>query len=298
MTFGIDYAWGRPSVSALKSAGVEFVCRYLSGGGSKDLSRAEADVLSAAGISIIVVFETTAAEAESGHGAGQADARAALAEADACGMPAGRPIYFAVDEDTVVGPHISGYFQGVNSVLGVARTGCYGDETVLQALFNQGLISWGWQTYAWSGGVWEPRAHLEQYSNDHTLDGVGVDYNRSVKTDFGQWRVGQAPTPEPQEDDMPQGQLNYGKTGATTTLSVPKGKLKFIGLAADNGVAGHAPVKLRIAQHLGGGNWRVEKDVVVDSGRDKTTRPLDPSCDEVSISYEDDGLVPVGWDAS
>ena len=66
--FGVDYSWARPSVQALKSAGTGFVCRYLSGHRSKDLSAAEAAKL-----------------------------------AQECGMPPGRPIFFAVDFDAPPG---------------------------------------------------------------------------------------------------------------------------------------------------------------------------------------------------
>jgi hypothetical protein len=62
---------------------------------------------------------------------------------------------------------------------------------VLQALFNAGVITWGWQTYAWSGGAWESRAHIQQYQNGVVLAGHSVDYNRSIKSDFGQWLEGQ-----------------------------------------------------------------------------------------------------------
>src|SRR5439155_1704025 len=97
-------------------------------------------------------------EAENGHAAGVRDATAVLAEANRCGMPHGRPIYFAVDEDTTVGPHVTAYFQGAASVLGLARTGAYGYK-VIKGLFDVGLIAWGWQTYAWSSGhCGRPRA--------------------------------------------------------------------------------------------------------------------------------------------
>lgn len=220
MTFGIDYAWGRPSVSTLKKDGVEFVARYVSSpGNSKNLTLSEAKTLSSAGISIVVVFETTATRAEAGHAAGVADAKEALKEATACGMPSGRPIFFAVDEDTTVGPHVTAYFQGVASVLGLARTGVYGGYAVVKGCFDHNLVKWGWQTYAWSGGRWDARAQLQQYSNSHTIDGVDVDYDRVAKAtihDYGQWTVGNAPKPQPkpQPKPVPHPTLRTGSTGA------------------------------------------------------------------------------------
>src|SRR3954454_9683507 len=103
MPEGIDYAFGRPTMAALKSAGIKFVCRYLSHSPSKNLTAAEAKKLSDAGIWIVVVWETTAKRALDGYAAGAADARDALAQAQICGMPDDRPIYFAVDWDASAG---------------------------------------------------------------------------------------------------------------------------------------------------------------------------------------------------
>ena len=60
------------------------------------------------------------------------------------------------------------------------------------------MIKWGWQTYAWSGGNWDKRAQLQQYSNDRTVGGVSVDYDRSTVDFFGQWtKTAPVPTPSP-----------------------------------------------------------------------------------------------------
>src|SRR5258708_11753255 len=100
-----------------------------------------------------------------------------------------RPIYFSVDID-VDGAQVLDYFKGVASVIGEARTGGYGSYRLLQYLLNVGAIAWGWQTYAWSGGLWELRAHIQQYQNGMVMAGANVDYDRSIKSDFGQWQVG------------------------------------------------------------------------------------------------------------
>jgi glycoside hydrolase-like protein len=202
-TFGIDYAWGGPpGIPALRNASVQFVCRYLSHSPSKNLTASEARTLSDAGIWIVVVWETTANRALSGYSGGAADAQDALSQAEACGMPAGRPIYFAVDWDAGAGQQtaINAYLDGAASVLGPERVGIYGGYGPVERALDGGHAAWAWQTYAWSGGQWDPRAHIQQYSNDHTIAGVGCDYDRAMKPDFGQWRVGAAPNT--QEDDM------------------------------------------------------------------------------------------------
>lgn len=218
--FGVDYAWGRPGVSALRRAGAKFACRYLSHDTTgKNLTRGEADDLSDAGIWVVVVWESTAQRPLAGRSAGVADARDAAAQAEACGMPGDRPIYFAADWDASASQQdeINAYLDGAASVIGRDRVGLYAGYGPTKRAFDAGKIAYGWQTYAWSGGRWDARAQLQQYSNDHTINGVGVDYDRAVKSDYGQWRVGVSPEGV---DDMP----DYVSVGTDTEQQIPAGK--------------------------------------------------------------------------
>ncbi len=191
MAFGIDYVTG-PPVADMKSAGVTFVCRYLSFVNSltqvKLLTPGEAKALSAAGISIVSNYEWYANRPLEGFTSGVQDTQIAASQHQACGGPADRPIYFSVDID-VAGSQVADYFKGVASVIGKARTGAYGSYRVLKYLFDADAIAYGWQAAAWSYGAWEPRCHIQQYANGMNMSGHSVDYDRSVKSDFGQWRV-------------------------------------------------------------------------------------------------------------
>lgn len=204
MAFGLDYVTG-PPIADMKAAGVTFVCRYLSYVNNltqiKLLTPPEAQALSQAGISIVSNYEwyaTRAIDDGLGHpwtpgqafSVGEVDAQIAARQHTACGGSPDRPIYFSVDVD-VSGAQCIQYFQGVASVIGKARTGAYGSYRLVGDLFNMGLITWGWQTYAWSGVQWEPRAHIQQYLNGVSMSGHSVDYDRSSPgvSDFGQWRV-------------------------------------------------------------------------------------------------------------
>jgi len=192
MAFGLDCVTV-PPIADMKAAGVSFVGRYLSYINNltqvKLLTPPEAKALSEAGISIVSNYEWYASRATEGFTAGRADAQIAATQHAECGGPGDRPIYFSVDIDTS-GSFVAAYFQGVISAIGRARTGAYGSYRVIGDLFNAGLISWGWQTYAWSGGQWEPRAHIQQYLNGVSMSGHSVDYDRSIKSDYGQWQVG------------------------------------------------------------------------------------------------------------
>lgn len=195
MTSGIDYSFGRPAISAVSSAGHAFVVRYLSVSGSKKtLSRAEAQALSEAGLEIACVWQhygDWAHDVSCGRERGIEHAGLAQAGLRECGAPPGRPVYFAVDFDPSARQMVTvgEYLQGVASVIGVERTGVYGGLGTIGYAFDRALVSFGWQTRAWSAGRWDPRAQLRQVEVDATLDGVAVDLNTAHAEDFGQWRV-------------------------------------------------------------------------------------------------------------
>lgn len=292
MAFGLDYSDARPSHGAMKTAGVRFVMRYIGSSNHtasrhpKFLTPAEAASLHGAGFDLGVVFETAAARADGGRAAGLADARLAVAELAYCGLPAGMAVQFAVDYDATVGPLISAYFAAINEVIGVARTGVYGGYRVVKALRDKGLVGRSWQTYAWSGGRWDPRNDLEQYSNNQRVGGGDVDFNRSMKDDFGQWRAGAAPTPQ-EETDMAQRDLLPGLNQRSGLILIPKSGgyttfEAFVDNSFDDGkqVKPFAPVTLRVAIEKSNGYWQVDEKFVVGRGPKDTkqgrfTIPLD-----------------------
>lgn len=198
--------------------------RYLSPYASKNLSSTERKALHDAGISVGVVWESTAKRPESGHAAGVADAKAALALLKSLGAPDSTAVYFAVDYDTTVGPHITAYLEGAASVLGLARVGVYGGYKIVKACFDKALITYGWQTYAWSGGKWDARAQLQQYSNGLTLGGGDVDYCHLIKP-AGLWEpkaVTPAPKPTPKPTPKPSGLSVDGVFGTHTKEALQK----------------------------------------------------------------------------
>lgn len=199
MAEGIDYSFGSGiTATQIKAAGKAFVCRYLATlPNPKCITKAEFTNLRSAGLNVVLVWETTADRPLAGHAAGAADAKAADAQAAALGAP-GIPLYFACDFDAAPGQQaaINAYCQGVASVIGHARTGLYGSYYVIERAFNAKAITYGWQTYAWSGGQWDSRAQLQQYRNAVRIGPADVDLDRSAHPDYGQWpRPGAAPKP-------------------------------------------------------------------------------------------------------
>lgn len=204
MIEGVDYSWARPDPVALYRAGKRFACRYVGpGSAGKRLTLNEATALTRARVSIVALCEESARSALGGHRRGAAHAAASLAEARACGMPPGHPIYFAVDWDASVADlsTVRAYFEGAATVLPHSQIGVYGGIRSVDWLMDRGLCAWGFQTYAWSGGRWDSRAQIQQYRNGATVAGGTVDLCRATTDYYGQWMVGGA-RPPGEDDDM------------------------------------------------------------------------------------------------
>jgi nucleoid-associated protein YgaU len=221
-TPGVDYAWSHPGGAALKAAGKKFACRYLSTDTTKNLTKTEANDLSANGVACVVVWETTADRALAGSAAGEADAKSAAAQATAAGMPAGCPIYFAVDFDATPEQQtpINAYLTGAASVLGKAGTGVYGGFYVVKRALDAGVCTFAWQTSAWSGGQWDARAHIRQGASA-TIGGASCDLDTAMVANYGQWTPGKAGSPA------------SGGSSTTTTSTAFPGASAF-GPGADN----------------------------------------------------------------
>jgi hypothetical protein len=191
---GVDYAFSHPSIDSLVTGGFTFAVRYLypfsQNPDTKNLTLTEATTLNAALINGVVSnFESWASRALDGHDAGVDDARAAQAQHTACGGKLDRPIYFSVDFDAQPPdyPAVRAYMLGVASVIGLNRTGVYGSYSVVKWLLDNQLVTWAWQTYAWSGGLYDERCQLSQDQNGVSMGGGDVDIDTAHAADFGQW---------------------------------------------------------------------------------------------------------------
>ena len=171
---GFDYT-ERIDPAALKAAGCSVVFRYLSNPGwPKNLTKAEADELLAAGIPIVLNYETSATFMLGGYAAGQACARSARAQATALGAPATTRIYYSADFDVTAAQTsiVMAFLQGAASVDGAAEVDEYGGLRLAQAAAAAGMRPW--QTVAWSGGVWDPHDVARQTGVQRTVGGVVV----------------------------------------------------------------------------------------------------------------------------
>ncbi len=203
-----DYSDARPSPAAIKAAGYIAVLRYLSPFPQKNLSPAERDALFAAGLGILLVWESTANRATADQAAGAQDAAWANNMADTLGYPADCPIFYAVDTD-VQWPQVAPYFEGARSV---ARrpVKVYGSAAICGGAATAGYGADQWQTCAWSGTTISQNAAIYQRLGPTlTIPNEQGQYDEDViLKPVALWAQSSPPfppsppSPSPQEPDM------------------------------------------------------------------------------------------------
>lgn len=192
-------------IPAMKAAGIEAVCRYLSNSPAKNLSADEAKLLSAAGIKCVVVWEAQGDKYASFTAAqGAIDAGRAIAEAHSLGMPAGACIYFCGDDfdasDAQIAGGITQYMKPASALVHTAgfTVGVYGNGACCKAMLDGGMAdkAWLWGVRMSNGtpaftasGRWSIRQHptINEF-------GASVDPD-DVQGDYGGWLLGDAPRP-------------------------------------------------------------------------------------------------------
>jgi hypothetical protein len=214
----IDFAMRQVSAEQIRAAGYSGVINYVSlsrpgsSMGAKPITRPYAEQLTAAGLMIVSNYQygkpggTAPSDFRRGFEGGVADARTAWKLHTAAGGGQSAPIFFSIDEDInrdTWNNMALKWFRGINSVLGVQRTGVYGGIDVCQWAAADGVIGssrtpghrWAWQTRSWSRGQIEPAAVLYQRvvstaSNPGpVVGGLEVDVNDVLAEDCGQWNL-------------------------------------------------------------------------------------------------------------
>ncbi|MBU3749720.1 MAG: DUF1906 domain-containing protein [Mycobacterium sp.] len=214
----IDFAMRQIPAEYIWAAGYAGVINYVSlsrpgsSFGAKPITRPYAESLTAAGLVIVSNYQygkpggTAPSDFTRGFAGGVADARTGWQLHTAAGGGQGAPIFFSVDDDIsrdTWNTLALQWFRGINSVLGVQRTGVYGGIAVCQWAAADGVIGysgtpgrrWAWQTRAWSGNRVDPAAVLYQRvvstaSNPGPLvGGIEVDVNDVLAGDCGQWNL-------------------------------------------------------------------------------------------------------------
>lgn len=192
LSWGLDAA-SEISLATLRAEGASFVCCYLAPGGPSSFKVRSAQTIHdylAAGYRVVFNWESDGTPGDgSGTGAGaasqsqqQLDAYRAHCPQCADWISPDTPVIFTfADEQFPDRGLLAAAHDGAAGVLGLARCGGYGGVDTIAFLFDGRLITYGWQTYAWSSGRRDERAQLYQRLNAAT-----VDYDVAYAEDYGQ----------------------------------------------------------------------------------------------------------------
>ncbi|ULE34696.1 DUF1906 domain-containing protein [Mycobacterium sp. IDR2000157661] len=214
----IDYAMRQIPAQDIRAAGHAGVINYVSTSrpgssfGAKPITLPYARSLSAAGLVIVSNYQygkpggTAPSDFTRGYAGGVADARTGWHLHTAAGGGRNAPIFFSVDDDIDRQAYLNlvlPWFRGINSVIGVQRTGIYGGIKACQWAAADGVLGksrtpgrvWAWQTRSWSNGQIYPAAVLYQRIIDTAsnpgpvVGGIRVDVNDVLAQDCGQWNL-------------------------------------------------------------------------------------------------------------
>jgi hypothetical protein len=179
--------------------GARWVARYL-----KNLHAAEVAALHAAGLSILLIWETTAKRALSGLAGGIADGQAAARMAQALGAPAGVAIAGTADLDVGAGDEqlVDQYISGFARGLGTYKPVFYGNGLVCNLALARKVTPW----LAGGSGMHDTKAFLasgkavlvQDVGDKRNLAlGISIDSDVSMVEDFGQWAPAAVAQPAP-----------------------------------------------------------------------------------------------------
>jgi len=175
--------------AALKADGIAFAIRYIDNNPSswKRITKAEAELISAAGLQIVSVFEKMGDRDNITADKGKRDGEWALQAAKEVGQPDGSCIYFAVDYEAQPSDmdNIAAYIKAAAVATPTYSTGVYGSKAVIDEMQKRGVCSHFWQTYAWSQNSKNSSLHLYQYQNGVHLHGIEVDLDETYGNEGG-----------------------------------------------------------------------------------------------------------------
>jgi hypothetical protein len=167
----------------LVKQGINYVARYLVPDWPsmtwKRLTKEEVQILTALGIKILSIFETSANRPQGGAEAGAYDGQLAYNETQLIGQPTGTAVFFAVDYDAGPADYdlIEQYLRAAAEQLPGYKIGVYGSFYVVEEMARRKACDYFWQTSAWSGNNIPVSAHVYQYEYGVQIAGIQTDIN-------------------------------------------------------------------------------------------------------------------------
>ena len=191
-------------IACIQQGGYQFVGRYYNvNNPSKNLTHAEANLLSAAGIMLVAVWENgyPTKAGYFNYQTGVHDATSAYQYGMATiGQPAGSAIYFTVDYDAspadIAGP-IADYFHGVatgfqaiSGANSAFKIGVYGSGNVCTAVLASGVAKYAWlsQSSGWGGSKTFKNWNIKQGAVT-TICNLDCDLDQAIDGDYGAFKI-------------------------------------------------------------------------------------------------------------
>lgn len=198
---GCDIAWQKPTGAQLAGAGIHFASLYVGQDATgKNMTPAVVADYAAHGVALITNFEFGAQQMLGGAAQGAIDAALGWEQAQACGMPAGRPIIYSADWAAAaaqIASAIIPYLVAARGVTGPGTVGVYGSVAVVTAVaaywatHYPGERIYLWQTVAWSNSRWAALDEVQQTGGTLTIGGIALDLDYAPAGDVGQWTPGE-----------------------------------------------------------------------------------------------------------
>jgi len=170
MPIVLDYSSWRPSMEQLHGmTDLQGVSRYLTYPDStfnkaKQITKPEYDQLIANGFTVNLNWEWQKGTWREGFAGGRRDGAEARRQADALGYPGDCIVVQSVDTDALPSeyPTAFAYQDGFNQGYVRGPQGMYGEGTLIDQMFDRGLIRIGWNTMATAWGGVSGRAQMVQ----------------------------------------------------------------------------------------------------------------------------------------
>jgi Domain of unknown function (DUF1906) len=201
----IDVSYARPNPTYIRSAGYIGVIGYISPEPTKNMTPVYATALQAAGLGVLLVWESTAQQALGGAASGRSDAVQAVMLANALKYPNGSPLFvnigdFAATEDQI--PFIRSYYEAFAAGINPRMAGGYGTGYIINQLAPVCTGIW-WQNAMDDEGVpgstITPHTAIYQRTSItlSPIPGGGYDEDVLVNNIPVQLWLGVAPIPTP-----------------------------------------------------------------------------------------------------
>lgn len=293
---GADWVAPGMSYKRFREQGLSFAIRYaVPSIAGKMIDLREVAQAHAAGVDIVLVYETSGATWEGGYSAGYADGVAAYAALRSLGAPYTAACYHAVDSPVPDAqmPVCRAWLDGVIHGMSRYRTGVYGEYSVVEMAASSFPHALRWQTKAWSGGSISPKADILQLGSN-SLFGINVDIDVAYTSHIGQWYAN--PVQQPPSltgEDMISGQI---PSHAVTGVAVPEGSATKVLLYADTGLMGDEAQKVRVAVWSKAKRYSQITEVTINAADPIPVSFLEHDVMAVSFSRgETDGLHDVSF---